>query len=78
MQKYNVVRAKKYTSNGEEKTAWLQVGMMTEFDNGGKILEFNDRAEVYQIFPLKPKTQSTQQAHQQPDNDMPPIENIPF
>ncbi len=53
MKKFNVVRAKKYTSGGEEKTAWLQVGMITQFDNGGQILELNDRAETYQIFEMK-------------------------
>jgi len=81
MQKFNVVRAKKYTANGEEKTIWLNVGMITRFDNGGEILELNDRTEVYQIFPFKKKEE------QQPTNNYPQqapsaddikVEQIPF
>jgi len=50
IEKFNVVRAKKYTSNNEEKTLWLNIGMITKFNNGNQILELNDRSEVYQIF----------------------------
>ena len=50
IKKFNVVRAKKYTSNNEEKTLWLNIGMITKFNNGNQILELNDRSEVYQIF----------------------------
>jgi len=53
MKKFNVVRPKKYTLNNEEKTQWLQVGVITQFDNGNQILELNDRSETYQIFEMK-------------------------
>jgi hypothetical protein len=53
--KFNVVRAKKYKAGQEEKTAWLPVGTITEFENGNRILELNDRNETYQIFPFKKK-----------------------
>ena len=58
MKKFNVVRAKKYNKGEEEKTAWLPVGTITEFDNGNQILELNDRTEVYQIFPFKEEKSS--------------------
>ncbi len=54
-ERLNVMRAKKYKAGQEEKTAWLPVGTITKFDNGGQILELNDRTEVYQIFPVKKK-----------------------
>ncbi len=53
--KFNVVRAKKYNTSQGEKTIWLNVGMITEFENGNRILELNDRNETYQIFPMEKK-----------------------
>jgi hypothetical protein len=55
MEKFNVVRPKKYKAGQEEKTAWLPVGTITKFDNGNQILEMNDREESYNIFPFKKK-----------------------
>lgn len=59
IEKFNVVRAKKYTSNNEEKTLWLNIGMITKFNNGNQILELNDRSEVYQIFPFNKERVNT-------------------
>lgn len=53
MKRFNVVRAKKI--EGREKQIWLNVGTITQFENGNQILEMNDRQEVYQIFEVKPK-----------------------
>ena len=55
VQKFNVVRAKKYKQGEEEKTQWLPVGTITKFDNGNSILELNDREGNYQIFPFTKK-----------------------
>jgi len=55
MKKFNVVRKKTFTKNNQEQVIWLQVGMITEFDNGNRILELNDRNETYNIFPLERK-----------------------
>ena len=41
MKKFNVSTPKKYTKNGEEKTAWLEVGVITEFDDKKQVLELN-------------------------------------
>ena len=69
MKKENVMRPKKYKKGQEEKTAWLSVGTITEFDSGGKILELNDRDTVYQIFPFdrektSEKLEQTEQTEQ--------------
>ena len=56
VKKYNVVSAREYTKNNETKTQWLNVGMMTEFENGNKILELNILPnQSFQIFPLEKK-----------------------
>lgn len=55
MEKFNIVRAKKYQAGQEEKTAWLPVGTLIKFDNGNQIIEMNDRIETYQVFPYRKK-----------------------
>lgn len=91
-QRFNVVRAKNIgqNPNGTNKTMWLQVGMITEFENGNKILEMNDKDQTYQIFPVRQqnqKQQNQQQQQQQPPQqsqqpEEPPqqdqINSIPF
>ena len=89
--RFNVVRAKNIGQNpdGSNKTMWLQVGMMTEFDNGNKILEMNDKDQVYQVFPVRqqqqqqpPQQQAPQQPPQQQNNSSGQeeinVQNIPF
>jgi len=70
-QRFNVVRAKNIGQNpdGSNKTMWLQVGMITEFENGNKILEMNDKDQTYQIFPVRQQNQ--QQQSQQPPQQQP-------
>lgn len=80
--RFNVVRAKKYTDNqGQEKTAWLQVGAMTEFtkDDGSvnRILEMNDSPVIFQIFPFKEAQSQPKQEQQEQGEDI-RVENIPF
>lgn len=72
MQKFNVMRAKDI---GKEKPMWLQVGVITQFDNGNQILELNDRSETYQVFPMEKKEPQQNQAPQQDDRD---YDEIPF
>jgi len=77
MKKFNIVRPKKYTKNNEEKTAWLPIGIITEFDNGNQILELNNSSETFQIFPLEKKaTNNVEKAVESADNIR--TENIPF
>lgn len=93
-QRFNVVRAKNIGQNpdGSNKTMWLQVGMITEFENGNKILEMNDKDQTYQIFPVRQQNQQQNQQqpqqNQQPPQQQPPqeppqqdqinVQNIPF
>ncbi len=55
MKKYNVCLPKKFKQGEEEKTFWAPVGKITEFDNGGRILELNILPYTYQIFPMEDK-----------------------
>ncbi len=55
VKRYNVVRPKKYVKDGEEKTQWLQVGTLVQFDNGGFGLELNHTSEKFMIFEQKEK-----------------------
>jgi len=81
-QRFNVVRAKNIGQNPENKTMWLQVGMITEFENGNKILEMNDKDQTYQIFPVRQQNQQQQNQQQQQQPEEPPqqdqINAIPF
>lgn len=78
MEKFNVVRAKKYQVKGsqEEKTVWLPVGTITKFDNGNQLLELNDRQETYQIFPFKDKEEKVEQKDVPQDDVV--VSKIPF
>lgn len=53
MKKFNVVSGRKFTGrDGQEKTHWLSVGKITEFDNGNQILELNMLpGSIFQVFP---------------------------
>jgi hypothetical protein len=61
MQKYNVSVPKKYTKNGEEKTAWKNVGTLVRFEATdtkpeGFILELNMFPETkFGVFEDKPR-----------------------
>lgn len=67
MQKFKVVRPKQI--EGREKPLWLEIGYITEFDNGNRILELNDSDLVYQIFPMEKK--ETNQQNQDVEDNIP-------
>lgn len=57
MRKFNINSKKVYTKNGEEKTVWLPVGTLTEFDDGfGIELNFLPDTKLF-VFEQKPKDQ---------------------
>jgi len=59
--RYDLVTAKKYTINGEEKTAWKNIGTMVRFDATGDkpegfIIELNMHPELdIRVFEQKPR-----------------------
>lgn len=63
VKKYNVVNPKKYTSNGQEKTFWANVGTLTEFHKAdgtvSRVLEMNHMDVQFQVFEQEQK-QGTQ------------------
>lgn len=73
IKKYNVTVPKKYTQNGEEKTAWNNVGKLIKFDATdtkpeGFVLELSMFPETkFGVFEDKPKQPKTE-----------PVEEIPF
>lgn len=62
MKRFDLVVAKKYTKDGEEKTAWKQVGQMVRFDATaekpeGYVVELNMFPNLdIKAFEVKPKT----------------------
>lgn len=76
MKLYNIVRAKKYESQGQEKTIWLQVGSMRVNDKGNIFIEMNHSGQVYNVFPVKPKEPTAPiPTPTQPDIN---VDDIPF
>ena len=61
MKRYDVVIPKKYEKNGEEKTAWKNVGTLVRFDASGNkpegfVLELNMFPETtFKVFEQKPR-----------------------
>ena len=77
--KYDVVHAEKYTSNGEEKTRWINVGAVLSTQKGGFVLKLDAipiRSDGwFQLFEPKEKQQSAPP----PKDDMDdPDDRIPF
>lgn len=75
MKTYKITRPSKYTKNGEGKTAWLPVGRIVMFDDGGLKLELNHTSEEFKIFEDKPKEEFTPADNRK--NDV-KVEDIPF
>ncbi len=67
MKRFDVVVPKKYTKDGEEKTAWKNVGTLVKFDaNGDKpesyLLELNMFPNTdFKVFEQKPKESKSEQ-----------------
>lgn len=67
MKRYNICVPKKYTQNGEEKTAWSIVGTLVNFPatgskEEGHILELNMFPQTtFKVFEQKPKEQKKEQ-----------------
>jgi hypothetical protein len=65
MQRFNVTVPKKYTKNGEEKTAWNRVGTLvyfpkTEEKPAGFVLELNMFPDTkFGVFKDEPREEST-------------------
>ena len=83
MEKYNITRPHKYTKDGEEKTAWKNVGVVTLFEKDGKksgICELNMFGEEFKVFPLERNADSAAPAPaapKYPEEDVNP-EDMPF
>lgn len=88
MKRFDIIVPKKYTKDGEEKTAWNNVGTLVHFPaNGDKdegyILELNMFPETtFKVFEQKPKEEQAPQQAQQtapeyPADEINP-EDIPF
>jgi hypothetical protein len=88
MQRFRVTRKKTYQSQNQEKSRWLEVGIITKFDNGNMIMELNDREEVYNIFPIEAERRpqvNTEAQMIEAMGEQPPmpteeikVENLPF
>ena len=56
MEKFNLAKPEKYEKNGEEKTAWKNVGTLTIFEKDGKksmIVEIPAIGLRANAFPIK-------------------------
>ncbi len=78
MKIYDIKRPNKYEKNGEEKTQWLDVGRIVQFDDGGLKLELNHTSEKFMVFERKPKEQSYSAPPQQDNSSDINVEDIPF
>ena len=59
MEIQNICSARKYEKDGEEKTAWRQVGVLKTFDDGKQMIELFANPDVYYgIFDQKKKEES--------------------
>lgn len=88
MKKFNITVPKKYTKNGEEKTAWNNVGTLVHFPANGEksegyILELNMFPETpFKVFEQRERAQEAPQGYQPTQTtNIPTVkydENIPF
>jgi hypothetical protein len=85
MQRYNISVPKKYTKDGEEKTAWKNIGTLVQFPATdvkpeGFILELNMFPDTkFGVFEDKPREEraSRDTASQAPKDEINP-DDIPF
>ena len=55
MERFNIVKPKKYTENGEEKTNWANCGTLIKLDDGKMFMELNHLDGTFQIFKQEKK-----------------------
>lgn len=56
----NICTKKTYTSNGQEKTKWLQVGILKTTESGKQFIELSMFPnESFYVFDQKEKTEGT-------------------
>ena len=73
MEKFNIVKPKKYTRDGVEKTNWAIVGSLIKLDGDKMFMELNHLDGTFQIF-----KQEKKEAPQAPKTEAQLIEEIPF
>ena len=69
MERFNIVKPKKYKKGEEEKTNWANCGTLIKLDDGKMFMELNWLEGTFQVFKQEPK-----QAKPQRD----PVDSIPF
>lgn len=83
MKKYDIVAAKKYLSNGTEKTTWLRVGTLIQFEQTdtqkpGIAIELNMLpGTTFRAFEQKPREVAPPQTTKVANDDINP-DDIPF
>ena len=79
MERYNLSVPRKYNSNGEEKTAWDNVGVMFKRDKGGYSIKLSMFPEL-SIFAFPPKEQENSKPRQKYPEDAPHVDDgdVPF
>ena len=68
MKTMDIVITEKYTSNGEEKKKYMNVGTLFVYDDGGMSIKINDQISVsgsMSIYEKKPREQQQPQQGQQ-------------
>jgi len=81
MKKYNISRPEKYTKDGQEKTYWTSVGIMTEWENEDGT--FTRKIEIpaiglkASVFLIEAKKEAPKQSPKVDDGEVDP-NDIPF
>ena len=77
-ERYNLTVPRKYTANGEEKTAWDPCGVMFRRDNGGFSITLTMFPEL-RIMAFPPKDDGEDRPRKQAPKSAPvPDDEIPF
>ena len=84
MERYDITTPRKYERNGEEKTAWDNIGVMFKRDKGGYSIRLNMFPELTLLaFPHEDKPRSTHEdkprsTHDGSGGTTPADDDIPF
>ena len=78
--KFNIAKPEKYTKQGEEKTYWANIGILTEFTNDqgkvSRIIEIPAISLKANVFPVEPKEQRGEQGYNKPSQAPSGIEGV--